>query len=265
MNDQYGIDYVYMDTVGDEVSFVLGDNDWGINTNFILWDRISDYIYKFEATVTMGETIEVEPVREDGIYVESEVVIPAGRAIVKTTYSVLFENSMWPIYKVEDAAGNNIGTGYLDGRSTKRFNASTDMSISFADLLDAGYTYSVTVTPAEDANGAYSEVVVNVDKEIENYATLRVTPNVDESLIAGKGTLITLQQDGNNQLFLLPYWATMEPYEVKVAPGSYRRVGFWNSYTDQNAGIRYAPRIDESFTCTSGETTDITLYLEVWR
>ena len=171
---------------------------------------------------------------------------------------------MWPVYKVEDSAGNNIGTGYLDGRSTKRFNASTDMSISFADLLDAGYTYSVTVTPAEDANGAYSEVVVNVDKEIENYATLRVTPNVDESIIAGNGTLITLRQDGNNQLSLLPYWATMEPYEVKVAPGSYRCVGFWNAYTDQNTGTRYAPRVDESFTCTSGKTTDVTLYLEEW-
>lgn len=264
MNDQYGIDYVYMDTVGDEVSFVLGDNDWGINTNFILWDRISDYIYKFEATVTMGETIEVEPVREDGILVESEVVIPAGRALVKTTSSVLFEYSKYPLYKVEDSAGNNIGTGYLDGRSTKRFNASTDMSISFADLLDAGYTYSMTVTPAEDANGAYSEVVINVDKEIENYATLRVTPNVDENLIAGKGTLIILQQDGNNQLLRLPYWATMEPYELKVAPGAYRCVGFWNSYKDPNTDVIYTPRIDESFTCTSGETTDVTLYLEEW-
>ena len=265
INDQYGIDHVYIDTVGDEASFVLGDNDWGINTNFILWDNISDYIYKFEATVTMGETIEVEPVREDGIFVESEVVIPAGRAIIKTTSSVLFENSMWPVYKVEDAAGNSKGgTGYIDCRSTYCFNASTDMNISFADFLDAGYTYSVTVTPAEDAYGAYSEVVVNVDKEIENYATLRVTPNVNESLIAGKGTLITLQQDGDNQLLLLPYWATMEPYEVKVAPGSYRRVGFWSGYKDQNTGIRYAPRVDESFTCTSGKTTDVTLYLEEW-
>ena len=140
---------------------------------------------------------------EDGIFDESEVVIPAGIAKIKSTSSVLFENSMWPVYKVEDSAGNNIATGYLDGRSTKRFNASTDMSISFADLFDAGYTYSVTVTPAEDANGAYSEVVVNVDKEIENYATLRVTPNVDENIIAGKGTLLLLRKDRNSQSFFL--------------------------------------------------------------
>ena len=165
-----------MDTVGDEISFVLGNDYRGINTNFILWDHKSDYIYKFEATVTMGETIEVEPVREDGIFVESEVVIPAGRVTIKTTSSVLFENSMWPVYKVEDAAGNNIGRGDLDCRSTFGycFNASTDMSISFADLLDAGYTYRVTVTP-----------------------------NVDENIIAGKGTLLLLRKDGNSQSFFL--------------------------------------------------------------
>ena len=138
------------------------------------------------------------------------------------------------------------------------------MNISFADLFDAGYTYSVTVTPAEDANGAYSEVVVNVDKEIENYATLRVTPNVDESLIAGKGALISLQMEGDSQLILLPYWATMEPYELKVAPGRYRWYGFWNSYRDPNTDISYAPHVDENFTCTSGKTTDVTLYLEEW-
>ena len=56
----------------------------------------------------------------------------------------------------------------------------------------------------------------------------------------------------------------MEPYELKVAPGSYRRVGFWNSYKDQNTGIRYAPRVDDTFTCNSGEITDVTLYLEEW-
>ena len=151
----------------------------------------------------MGETIEVEPVREDGIYVESEVVIPAGRAKIKSTSSVLFENSMWPVYKVEDSAGNYRGKGELDCRSYRWFNATYDMSISFADFLDAGYTYSVTVTPAEDESGAYSEVVVNVDKEIENYATLRVTPNVDENIIAGKGTLLLLRKDRNSQSFFL--------------------------------------------------------------
>ena len=266
ISDQYDIDDVFFDTVGDEVSFALEVDYRGINTNFILWDQKSDYIYKFEATVTKGETIEVEPVREDGIFVESEVVIPAGRALIKTTSSVLFDNSMWPVYKVEDAAGNNRGTGDLDCRSGKWFYASTDMSISFADLFDAGYTYSVTVTPAEDENGAYSEVVVNIDKEIENYATLRVTPNVDESIIAGKGTLIALQMEGDSQLILLPYWASMEPYELKVSPGKYRCCGFWDSsYRDPNIGINYAPRVDEIFTCTSGGTRDVTLYLEVWR
>ena len=138
------------------------------------------------------------------------------------------------------------------------------MSISFADFLDAGYTYRVTVTPAAGANVAYSEDVGNVDKEIENYATLRVTPNVDENIIAGKGALLLLRKDRNSHSFILPYWASMEPYELKVAPGSYRRVGFWNSYTDQNTGIRYAPRVDKRFTCTSGKTTDVTLYLEEW-
>lgn len=151
----------------------------------------------------MGETIEVEPVREDGIFDESEVVIPAGRAKIKSTSSVLFENSMWPVYKVEDSAGNYRGKGELDCRSYRWFNATYDMSISFADFLDAGYTYSVTVTPAEDESGAYSEVVVNVDKEIENYATLRVTPNVDENIIAGKGTLLLLRKDRNSQSFFL--------------------------------------------------------------
>ena len=263
ISDQYGFDYIHFDKEGDEISFVLGNNYSGSHS-FILREGSNDCIYRFEATINMGETIEIEPVRDEAVFVGSDVTIPAGRALVKATSSVLFENAAWPIYKVEDFAGNNRGTGDLDCRSDKWFNASTDMSISFADLFDAGYTYSVTITPAEDANGAYSEVVVNVDKEIENYATLRVTPNVDESLIAGKGALISLQMEGNRQLILLPYWTSMEPYEVKVAPGKYRCCGFWNSYTDQNTGIRYAPRVDETFTCTSGEITDVTLYLEEW-
>ena len=71
--------------------------------------------------------------------------------------------------------------------------------------------------------------------------------------------------NGDRQLILLPYWASMEPYELKVAPGAYRCCGFWNSYRDPNTDIIYAPRVDSNFTCTSGKTTDVTLYLEVWR
>ena len=77
--------------------------------------------------------------------------------------------------------------------------------------------------------------------------------------------MITLQKEGDSQLILLPYWATMKPYELKVASGAYRCCGFWNSYRDPNTDIIYAPRVDSNFTCTSGETTDVTLYLEVWR
>ena len=264
ISDQYGFDYVHFDKEGDEISFVLG-NDYSSSHSFILREGSNDCVYRFEATITMGETIEVEPIRDDAAFVASDVTIPAGRALVKSTSSVLFENAAWPIYKVEDSAGNNRGTGDLDCRSDKWFNVSTDMTISFADLFNAGYTFSVTVTPAEDENGAYSEVVVNVDKEIENYATLRITPDVDENLINGKGTLISLQMNGDRQLILLPYWASMEPYELKVAPGAYRCCGFWNSYRDPNTDIIYAPRVDSNFTCTSGETTDVTLYLEVWR
>lgn len=264
ISEQSGFDYIHFDKEGDEISFVLG-NDYSGSHSFILREYYSDCVYRFEATITMGETIEVEPVRDDAVFVESDVTIPAGRALVKSTSSVLFENSVWPIYKVEDTAGNNRGTEDLDCRSDRWFNASTDMTISFADLLNTGYTFSVTVTPTEDENGAYSEVVVNVDKEIENYATLRITPDVDENLIGGEGALISLQMNGDRQLILLPYWASMEPYELKVAPGAYRCCGFWNSYRDPNTDIIYAPRVDSNFTCTSGETTDVTLYLEVWR
>lgn len=264
ISEQSGFDYIHFDKEGDEISFVLG-NDYSGSHSFILREYYSDCVYRFEATITMGETIEVEPVRDDAVFVESDVTIPAGRALVKSTSSVLFENSVWPIYKVEDTAGNNRGTEDLDCRSDRWFNASTDMTISFADLLNTGYTFSVTVTPTDDENGAYSEVVVNVDKEIENYATLRITPDVDENLIGGEGALISLQMNGDRQLILLPYWASMEPYELKVAPGAYRCCGFWNSYRDPNTDIIYAPRVDSNFTCTSGETTDVTLYLEVWR
>ena len=264
ISEQSGFDYIHFDKEGDEISFVLG-NDYSGSHSFILREYYSDCVDRFEATTTMGETFEVEPVRDDAVFVESDVTIPAGRALVKSTSSVLFENSVWPIYKVEDTAGNNRGTEDLDCRSDRWLNASTDMTISFADLFNAGYTFSVTVTPAEDENGAYSEVVVNVDKEIENYATLRITPDVDENLIGGEGALISLQMNGDRQLILLPYWASMEPYELKVAPGAYRCCGFWNSYRDPNTDVIYAPWIDDNFTCISGETTDVTLYLKVWR
>lgn len=265
ISEKNGFNYVYIDNEGGEVSFVLGHNYSSESDSFFLWDESSDYVYKIDATISMGETVEVEPIREDAVYIESDVVIPAGRVVVKSKSSVLFENSMWPYFKVTDTSGNTIQHGSLDCRNNYHFSCSSDMTISFADLLGIGYTFTVTVTPAEDENGAYSEVVVNVDKEIENYATLRITPDVDENIIGGEGTLISLQIEGDRQLILLPYWASMESYELKVAPGSYRRCGFWNSYRDPNTDVIYAPWIDDNFTCISGETTDVTLYLKVWR
>ena len=71
--------------------------------------------------------------------------------------------------------------------------------------------------------------------------------------------------EGDWQSIFLPYWASMEPYELKVAPGAYRRNGFQHVYRDPNTDINYAPWIDDNFTCISGETTEVTLYLEVWR
>ena len=85
---------------------------------------------------------------------------------------------MWQLYKIEDASGNNLGTEDLDCILLQWFESSTDMTISFVDLLDAGYTFNVTVTPAEDEDGVFSEVFVNVDKEIEN-CPLRILPRLN--------------------------------------------------------------------------------------
>lgn len=85
---------------------------------------------------------------------------------------------MWQLYKIEDESGNNLGTEDLDCILLQWFESSTDMTISFADLLDAGYTFNVTVTPAEDEDGVFSEIFVNIDKEIEN-CPLRILPRLN--------------------------------------------------------------------------------------
>ncbi|MGN0840929.1 MAG: hypothetical protein ACI4NB_08880 [Candidatus Ornithospirochaeta sp.] len=263
INEEIGLSYVYLDTSENGVSFVLGSNQSGPKS-YILWNEGADCFYRISATLVMGETVEVEPIREDAVYIESDVVIPAGRVVVKSTSSVLLEHSMWPYFKVNDTSGNTVQGGSLDCRWPYQFSSSSDMTISFTDILGTGYTYSVTVTPAEDENGAYSEVVVNVDKEIENYATLRVSTAIDPKYLTETGTLITLESNDYAGKFLLPFWTT-NTYEIKVQPGYYTMCGYWNGLRDPDTDIYYAPRIENNFTCNSGEITDIHVYLEEWN
>lgn len=263
INEEIGLSYVYLDINEDGVSFVLGSNQSGPKS-YILWNEGADCFYRISATLVMGETVEVEPIREDAVYTESDVVIPAGRVVVKSTSSVLLEHSMWPYFKVTDTSGNTIQGGSLDCRWPYQFSSSSDMTISFADILGTGYTYSVAVNPSEDSRGPYSEVIVNIDKEIENYATLRVSTAIDPKFLSETGTLITLESNDYDGMFLLPFWTT-ETYEIKVQPGYYTRCGFWNSLRDPDTDIYYAPRIEDNFTCNSGEITDIHVYLEEWN
>ena len=263
INEEIGLSYVYLDINEDGVSFVLGSNQSGPKS-YILWNEGADCFYRISATLVMGETVEVEPIREDAVYTESDVVIPAGRVVVKSTSSVLLEHSMWPYFKVTDTSGNTVQGGSLDCRWPYQFSSSSDMTISFADILGTGYTYSVAVNPSEDSRGPYSEVIVNIDKEIENYATLRVSTAIDPKFLSETGTLITLESNDYDGMFLLPFWTT-ETYEIKVQPGYYTRCGFWNSLRDPDTDIYYAPRIEDNFTCNSGEITDINVYLEEWN
>lgn len=209
----------------------------------------------------MGETIEVTPERVDANYVASETIIPAGRVVVKSTSSVLFENSMWPYFKVSDSSGVTIGKGNLDCRHSYKFNSPSEMIIAFTNLLGEGYTYEVSLKNAEDEEGEYTEVTVNVSKDIENYAILRVSTEIDEKLVSAHGTLVSLQINGDGDILLLPFWST-ETYDLYVAPGDYRRCGYWDRLTDPDTGKEYAPYVDTYFVCTSGEITEITLYLK---
>ena len=254
------VDNVFLDSDERGNSIVIG-NAGNVIKSYILWAEGDDYLYRFDANIEMGKTIEVEPVREEVNFVPSETAIPAGRVKVRFTSSVVFENFVSPCYKITDGSGNSV-SGSTECMPTREITLASEGTISFADILGTGYTFGVTATPAEDSNGSYTDVVVNVDKEIENYATLRITPNVDASLINGRGTHISLQRDNDYKLFMVPYWAIQDSYDLKIEAGIYRCVGYWSSYYDPDTGKYLVPRVDANFTCTAGETTDVTMYLE---
>lgn len=260
ISEQNGIDYVYLDSYGDDISFVVSSIYSGSDT-FSLWNDSTDYLYSFDATIAMGETIEVTPERVDANYVDSETIIPAGRVVVKSTTSVLLENSMWPFFKVSDSSGNTILKGNLDCRHSYLFDSSSEMTIAFANLLGDGYTYEVSLKNAEDEEGEYTEVTVNVAKDIEDYAILRVSTEIDEKLLSAHGSLISLRLNGDGDILLLPFWTT-ETYDLYVAPGEYRRCGYWDTLRDPDTGTEYAPYIDNTFVCSKGEITEVTIYLK---
>lgn len=258
----YDVDRGYVDEMDGKKVILLPSGNVGYS-HYSLWKAFNpDYRYDFSTTAGIGETQNVSTIKNEIDWIDSGVTIPAGRTLIRVTSAVVLDRTFQELYwKTVTPDGSLYDSGIMDLSWPSWINLNQSFRLYCTDITgQSGYKYKCSVEKQSDESGEYNLVTINIDKDMSDYATLKVNHSFDESLLVN-GTYITARRNSDNKYILIPVYSGGSS-EYKIEPGTYRSNGYWNSILDPQTGKEYAPRIPENFICTSGKTTELSVRLE---
>lgn len=257
-----GISWIYVDEMDGNKVVLLSSSNVGYGS-YSLWEAFNpDYRYDFSTTAGIGATQSVSTIKNEIDWKESGVTIPAGRTLFRVTSSVVLDRTFQELYwKAVTPDDSLYACSNMDFRWPDWINCDKSLRLYCTDITEqSGFTYTCSLEKQSDESGEYNLVTFNIDKDMSDYATLKVTHSFDEALLVN-GTYITARRNNDNKYILIPVCSGGSS-EYKIEPGTYRYNGYWNSIQDPQTGKEYVPRIPENFICTSGKTTELSVRLE---